>query len=62
MCQYTSIGVKIKEEDKEVMLMCTLPKSWDQLVTTISYRTTKYLEFDSIWDLCCLRRCGGVPI
>jgi hypothetical protein len=48
MCQFISIGVKIEEEDKGIMLLRTLPKSWDDLVTTISYSLIDYLEFDSV--------------
>lgn len=47
MCQFTSIGVKIEEEDKADMLFCTLPKTWDHLVTTISYSAVESLEFNS---------------
>lgn len=48
MCQSTSIGVKIKEEDKVVMLLYSFSDSWGHLLTTISYSTTDSLEFDSI--------------
>lgn len=62
MCQFTSIGVKIKEEDKVVMLLCTLLKSWDHLVTTISCNTKTLLNLIQLWELCCQRKCGGSPI
>lgn len=48
MCQFTSKGVKIKEEYKAVMLLCTLPKPWDHLITIVNYSARDSLEFDSV--------------
>ena len=48
MCQLTSMGVKIKDKDKAITLLCSLPKTWDHLVTSISYSKTDTLDFDSI--------------
>ena len=48
MCQFTRIRVKIEEEDKAIMLLCTLPESWDHLVTIIIYSTTNSLEYHSV--------------
>lgn len=36
----------IDEEDKEVTLLCSLPKWWYHLVTTISFITTNALDYD----------------
>ena len=46
MCQCASIGVKFKEEDKVVMLLCLFPEYWNHLVTSISFSMTYSLEFD----------------
>lgn len=43
LCQLTSIGVKMEEEDKAVTLLCSLPDSWDHIVTSISFSTTDVL-------------------
>ena len=39
---------KIDDEDKAVNLLCTLPESWGQLVSSISLSTTDTLEFDNM--------------
>jgi hypothetical protein len=44
ICQLTSMDVKIEDEDKVVMLLCSLYKSWDHLVTSISFSTTNTLD------------------
>jgi len=48
LCQLTSIGVKMDEKDKAVTLLCSLPDSWDYVVTSISFSTTDVLEYDSM--------------
>lgn len=45
ICQLTSMDVKIDDEYKAVMLLCSLPESWDHLVTSISFSTTDTLEY-----------------
>lgn len=47
MWQFTTISVKIKGEDKTIMLLCTLLESWDHLVITMSYSSIDSLEFNS---------------
>ena len=42
------MDVKIKDEEKAVTLLCSLPESRKHLVTSISFSTTDSLEFDSI--------------
>jgi hypothetical protein len=36
LCQLTSMDVKIDEEDKAVTLLCSLPESWNHLITSIT--------------------------
>ena len=42
------MDVKIDDEDKAVNILCTLPESWGQLVSSISLSTTDTLEFDNV--------------
>ena len=46
--QLSSMDVKIDDEDKAINLICTLPKSWGQFVSSISLSTTHTLEFDNV--------------
>ena len=46
--QLSSMDVKIEDEDKAVNLLCTLPKSWGQVVSSISLITIDILEFDNV--------------
>ena len=48
ICQLNSMDVKIDDEDKAVNLLCTLPESWGQVVSSISLSTTDTLEFDNV--------------
>eukprot|EP01018_Ginkgo_biloba_P027656 Gb_41806 [translate_table: standard] len=48
ICQLASMDVKIDGEDKAVTLLCSLPESWDHLVTSISISTTDTLEYDTV--------------
>jgi len=40
------MDVKIDDEDKEVMLLCSLLKYWDYLVTSISFIKIDTLDCD----------------
>ena len=42
------MDVKTDDEDKAVNLLCTLPKSWGQVVSSISVSTIDTLEFDNV--------------
>ena len=42
------MDVKIDDEDKAVNLLCTLPGSWGQVVSSISLSTANNLEFDNV--------------
>jgi hypothetical protein len=46
--QLTSMEVKFEDEDKAITLLCSLPDSWDNLLTSISFSSTKVLDCDSI--------------
>jgi hypothetical protein len=48
LVQLTSMRVKFKFEDKAITLLCSLPVSWDQFVTSISFSSTESIEFDDI--------------
>eukprot|EP00253_Pinus_taeda_P003620 PITA_03620 len=47
ICQVSDMEVKIQEEDKDITLLCSLPKSWDHFVTSISLSTVDSLKFES---------------
>ncbi|KAF8364742.1 hypothetical protein HHK36_033282 [Tetracentron sinense] len=47
ICELENVGVKMEEEDKADILLSSLPKSYDNLVTTLSCAQTK-LEMDSV--------------
>jgi hypothetical protein len=46
--QLTNMEVKFEDEDKEVTLLCSLPKSWDHLVTTVWFNTLDAIDYDTI--------------
>jgi len=48
ICQLSSMEVKLEDKDKVVTLLCFFPKSWDNLVTSISFNSTYVLYYDSI--------------
>ncbi|GLJ48876.1 hypothetical protein SUGI_1030740 [Cryptomeria japonica] len=48
ICKLGSMDVKIKDEDKEVTLLCSFVESWNDLVTSISFSTTESLQFDYV--------------
>ena len=48
ICQLSSMDVKIDDENKVVNLLCTLPESWGQVISSISLSTTDTLEFDNV--------------
>jgi hypothetical protein len=46
--QLTSMELKFEDEDKANTLLCSLPKSWDNIVTSISFNSTYVLDYDSV--------------
>lgn len=40
--------VNFDKEDKAITFLCSLPKSWDHFLTSISLSTIESLEFDFI--------------
>jgi hypothetical protein len=46
--QLTSMEVKFEDEDKDFTLLCSLPESWDNLVTSISFNLTDVIDYDFV--------------
>jgi hypothetical protein len=46
--QLTSMEVKFEDEDKDFTLLCSLPESWDNLVTSISFSLTDVIDYDFV--------------
>ena len=42
------MDVTYEDEDKAVTLLCSLPKSWDHLVTTMWFSTTDTIDYDTV--------------
>jgi hypothetical protein len=40
--------VKFEDEDKAIILLCSLPESWDNLVTSIIFISIDVLDYDSV--------------
>jgi hypothetical protein len=40
LVQLTSMGVKLESGDREITLLCSLPLSWDHLITSIRFSST----------------------
>ena len=53
MCnKLLNIEVKIEEEDRSILLLCSLPPSYDPLVMTLLYGT-ELLEYEDIVSVLC---------
>jgi hypothetical protein len=48
ICQLSSMDVTYEDEDKEVTLLCSLPESWDHLVTTMWFSSTYAIDYDTV--------------
>jgi hypothetical protein len=48
ICQLSSMEVKYEDEDKQITLLCSLPESWDDLVTTVWFNTTYSIDYDIV--------------
>lgn len=48
ICELNSMEVKFEDEEKEIMLLCSLPKSWDHLVTTMWFNQTYAIDYDIV--------------
>lgn len=62
ICQLTDMEVKIKEEEKAITLLCSLPESWDHFVTSISLSTIDSLNLNQLWELSYLKKYEGNPV
>jgi hypothetical protein len=40
--------VKFEDEDKAITLLCSLPESWDNLVTSIRFSSIDVLDYDFV--------------
>ena len=48
ICKLTNIEVKFEDEDKVITLLCSLPESWDHLVTTMWFNRTYAIDYDIV--------------
>jgi hypothetical protein len=48
ICQLTAMEVKFEDEDKEITLLCSLPESWDHLVTTVWFNTIDAIDYETV--------------
>jgi hypothetical protein len=48
ICQLTNMEVKFEDEDKEIMLLCSFPESWDHMVTTVWFNKTNGIDYDIV--------------
>ena len=48
VCQLTSVDVKLDGEEKEIALLCTLPDSWDHLISSMPFSNRKSFNYDTI--------------
>jgi hypothetical protein len=48
ICQLTSKNVKYEDEDKAITLLCSLPESWDHMVTSMWFSTTYNIDYDTV--------------
>ena len=48
--ELVNVGMKLDEEDKSLLLLCSLPRSYDSLVTTLLYgkETLEYEDMVSV--------------
>lgn len=51
VAQLTSIGVKIDDEDRCMLLLCSLPNTWDHLIMATRSTTTTFKMEDVVASL-----------
>ena len=47
-CQLTNLGDKFSNEEKVVALLCTLPESWNHLITSMWFSNIEEVDYDNI--------------
>jgi hypothetical protein len=52
------VDVKIDDEDMSIVLLCSLPDSYDHLVTTLTFGKEK-VQVDDVVAVCFLMSRGG---
>ena len=45
-----SFGVEVADEDKEIILLCSIRDNYDHLVMTITKSSSENLKFDDVVD------------
>ena len=47
-CQLTNLGDKFNNDEKVVALLCTLPESWNHLITSMWFSNIEEVDYDNI--------------
>jgi len=48
ICKLSSMEVTYEDVDKVVTLLCSFPKSWDHLVTTMWFSSTDSIYYETV--------------
>ena len=48
VCQLSSMEDIISSEDKAILMLCSLPKSWAHFVSSISFSSVESINFDDV--------------
>ena len=47
-CQLTNLGDMFSNEEKAIALLCTLPESWNHLITSMWFSNIEEVDYDNI--------------